>query len=89
MLNLMGRNLGDNIPEKTSISFTPMNIKDMNRSMKDKEFKTLTDLVNHAIRFYYDHHHDTALTKEWLLSAEGERFIKGIMQKKLDDSKKP
>jgi len=89
----MGRPLGDKIPEKTSILFTPINLRDIETSIKSGEFKTITDLVNHCIRFYFDSHNripgpvrDDFL--RWMVSEEGKKYLKDLIREVEEEERK-
>ncbi len=84
----MGRTLPDKIPSRISISFSPLNILDMNKCIQEKEFKTVEDLVNTAIRFYFENKNRPSSKddfKAWLLSKEGENYMKGIIRQVMEE----
>lgn len=56
--------------------------------MEEKEFSTVTDLINTALAFYFENRNKTNTKDEfklWILSKEGEDYIKGIMRKVKDE----
>lgn len=77
---MMPKKVSDEMPERMAFTFTPTNRKDAQTSMQNKEFSSVSSLINTALTFYFENRKKTALTKEWLLSDEGKEFIKGIMR---------
>jgi hypothetical protein len=80
----MGTHREEKIQPRGTITFTPVNLRDMEDSIKNKEFKTVTDLVNFAIHFYFENRNQTSSTdeiKQWFVSEDGEQFLKGLIIK--------
>lgn len=50
----MGRPRNEKIQERGTITFTQANIRDMEKSIANNDFKTVTELVNTALRYYFD-----------------------------------
>ena len=50
----MGSPRNDKIRERGTITFTQANIRDMEKSIANNDFKTVTELVNTALRYYFD-----------------------------------
>ena len=83
----MGRPLGDKVPDRVSITFSPINLRDMNISIKNKEFKTIADLVNTALRYYFENRNESSSKEEfkaWITSDDGEKYIKTLIRKVRD-----
>jgi hypothetical protein len=79
----MGTPRDEEIRERGTITFTPLNLRDMTISIKNKEFKTVTDLVNQAIRFYYENRDKPSITEEieqYLGSEKGKAYVKDILK---------
>nr|WP_321352532.1 hypothetical protein [uncultured Methanoregula sp.] len=82
---MMPRKVGEEIPERMAFTFTPTNRKNVQKSMQNKDFASVSSLINTALTFYFENREKTALTKEWLLSDEGKGLIKEIMKNTYDD----
>jgi len=78
----MGRTLGDKIQDRGTISFSPINLRDMEKSIKNKEFKTVTDLVNIALRFYFENRdkNQDDMMAQFLQSPKGKDIIIACIQ---------
>jgi len=81
---MMPRTIGEEVPKRLSFTFTPQNRKEMQSAMQNKEFASVAEGINTAIRYYFENREKTTVTKEWLLSEEGEEYIKKIMRKVQD-----
>lgn len=80
----MPKRIGENVPDRVSISFSPMNKRDMQTAIEKKEFTSIVNLVNTAIRFYFENRDkspDIGPVKEWLVSEEGEQYLKDLIRK--------
>ena len=81
---MMPRKVGETIQDRISFTFTPINLRDVQKSMESKEFPTVANLLNTAIRFYFENRERSSSkdqVKEWLLSEEGEEYITGLIRK--------
>lgn len=52
--NMMPRSVGEKLQDRITISFSPLNKRDMEIALKNKEFTNVANLVNTALRFYFD-----------------------------------
>lgn len=77
---MMPRKVSEEMPERMAFTFTPTNRKETQTSMQNKEFSSVSSLINTALTFYFENREKTSLTKEWLLSDEGKEFIKSLMR---------
>lgn len=82
---MMPRKIGDEIPHRMAFTFTPQNRKDVQEAMNSKNFSSVAECINTAMRFYFENRNKTAITKEWLLSEEGREFIKDIARDEIRD----
>lgn len=85
ILKKMPRKVADKIPERFAFTFTPINRSHVQKAMDAKEFSGVSNLINTALTFYFENNGKTALTKEWMLSQEGEKFIKDLMRKAMEE----
>ncbi|MFA4859180.1 hypothetical protein [Methanoregula sp.] len=88
----MGTRRETEIRERGTITFTPINLKDMELSIKNKEFKTVTDLVNFAIRYYFDNRNrdrdremdQSEAIQKYFDSKDGEEKMTELMMKAME-----
>jgi hypothetical protein len=88
---MMPRTIGDTVPDRLSFTFTPLNRQDAEAAMLNKEFPNVANLINTALRFYFENRDKSTPIdqfKIWLVSSEGETYMKDVMRKARDDSKK-
>ena len=80
---MMGTRREEKIKERGTITFTPINIRDMESAIKNKEFKTVTDLVNTALRFYFENKHrdDSKALENFFKSEKGVATLEEVMQR--------
>lgn len=77
-------------PTKEKITFgcDPTNFKKINKIMEEKEFSTVTDLINTALVFYFENRNRTSQKddfKAWVVSEEGENYLKDVFRKIKDE----
>jgi hypothetical protein len=79
----MPRTIGDKVPERLSFSFTPINLRDAELAMRNKEFPNVANLINTALRFYFENRNKTErqAIKEFMESSEGEELFKKSFKK--------
>ena len=80
----MSRTIGDEIPDRITITIDPLNKRDVAESIKNKEFTSVVNLINTALRFYFDNRDKPEKIDEikvWLVSEEGEDYIKKLIRK--------
>lgn len=79
----MPRIIGDTVPERLSFTFTPINRRDAEIAMHKKEFPNVANLINTALRFYFENR-DKSFGKEevknWLVSEEGTEYLKNLIR---------
>lgn len=87
---MMPRKVGEIIQDRISFTFTPINLRDVQKSMDSKEFPTVANLMNTALRFYFENRDKTSSKddfKAWLVSEDGEQFMKGVIVKARENQK--
>jgi hypothetical protein len=85
----MPRTIGDSVPARLSFTFTPINRHDAETLMHKKEFPNVANLINTALRFYFENRDKKFSSKEdfksWIVSEEGETYIKNVIRKVNDE----
>jgi hypothetical protein len=78
----MGTHREEKIQPRGTITFTPVNLRDMEDCIKNKEFKTVTELVNFAIHFYFENRDKTTMKQDfdnWIVSEKGSEYLSKIV----------
>ena len=70
----MPTRLGRKLKERITISCDPINIDRINKALDNKEFSSVSSLVNNAISFYFENRgkDQNEAFREFLSSEEGE-----------------
>lgn len=86
---MMPRKVSEEIPDRMAFTFTPINRNSVQKSMDSKEFLSVSSLINTAISFYYENRGKSSKEdfKAWIVSEDGEQFIKGIVLKIQEEKK--
>lgn len=74
--------------EKLTIGITPKNMKNIAIVMANNEYSTITDMVNDALTFWFENRNKPSQKDEfktWLVSSEGENYMKEILRKVRDE----
>lgn len=69
--------------EKISFTCDNSNFKNLNGSVESGEFSSMSEGINKAISFFYankDSKNQKMEFKEWIVSEEGEKYLKGIIR---------
>ena len=74
---------GRKLKERITISCDPINIDRINKALDNKEFSSVSSLVNNAISFYFENRgkDQNESFREFLSSEEGEGIVLKILQK--------
>lgn len=88
----MPRKVGEKLNDRISISFSPLNKTEMEKALKNREFTNVANLVNTAISFYFENRNASPIQeqfKTWVVSEDGEKYMKNLMRefKKRSESK--
>ena len=89
----MPRTIGEKLPARVTVSFSPLNLRTMESAMQNKEFKTVADLVNTAITYYFENRsrqkteEELNELKKKLMNYDRDRRERGDVSK--DEPKRP
>lgn len=74
---------GRKLKERITISCDPINIDRINKALDNKEFSSVSSLVNNAISFYFENRgkDQNEAFKQFLVSEEGEEIVLKILRK--------
>jgi transcriptional/translational regulatory protein YebC/TACO1 len=80
---LMPTRSGRKLKERLTVSCDPINIDRINQSLENKEFSSVSSLVNNALSFYFENRgkEQKELFRKFLESPEGEESIMKIFDK--------
>ncbi len=71
------------VKEKITFGCDPLPFNKIQKAIENKEFSTVTDLINTALIFYFENRNKTEsqAIKEFMESSDGEELFKRLFKK--------
>lgn len=69
-----------NKKEKITFTCDALNLRSINAAISRDEFSSVSEAINKSISFYFENR-DKPSGREWLISEEGEIYLKDLIRK--------